>query len=131
MSVPKQIYGPGQTAPFQVTSDLTAGYFGLVKLASGVLTAATNKGEAVLGVLIEKVNGATDQKTAQVQIGGIARIKAGGNISEGNYVIASDTDYVAIADDGADQFVVGAALEGAVSGDYFACRLILAPTLTA
>ncbi len=131
MAVPKQIYGPGQTAGFLVNTDLTSGWLGLVKLSGGYLVAATDKGGACLGVLIEKVKGtSSDIKTAQVQIGGIARIKAGGSISEGNYVIASDTDYVAIADDAANQFVVGQALEAADSGDYFACRLILAPTLT-
>ena len=122
---------PNTCANFSTQTDLSASIFHTAKLASGLIVEGNSKGGPVNGIIQEKVKAsATDERTVQVAIGGICRAEAGGNISEGNYLIDDGSGRL-IADDGANQFVVARALEDAVAGDYFSVQLVLSPTLTA
>ncbi len=122
---------PMTCASFSTQTDLSDSLFHTAKLSSGLIVEGNSKGGAIDGIIQEKVKAsATDERSVQVAIGGICRAEAGGNISEGNYLIDDGSGRL-IADDAADQFVVARALEDGVAGDYISVRLILAPTTTA
>jgi len=122
---------PFVAASFTTQADLSAKQFFGGALSSGLIIAASlTKGQVIAGIIQEKVSAsATDEKTVELAINGICRAQAGGNISENDAVVV-DTDGELIADDAANQFVVGIALESAVALDHFAIRLVLAPTTT-
>jgi len=128
--VPKEI--KDFVATFRTQSDLSAKKYYLGRLSSGlIVVGAASKGGKVDGVILDKVYATdTSEKDVTLQIGGIARVKAGGNISAGDTLIA-DTHGTVVVPTGAGQFVVGIALEDGVSGDIISVRLILAPTATA
>jgi hypothetical protein len=127
--VPREIQA--HSATFSTQTDLSSYKYYLGKLSSGLIVLNDTKGGPVAGVIIEKVKGsATDEKPIGLQISGIARIKAGGNISENDQVVPDASGQV-ISDDAANQFVVGIALEAGVSGDLVSVRLTLNPTTTA
>jgi hypothetical protein len=127
--IPREI--KDHVATFSTQTDLSSYKYYLGKLSSSLIILGDTKGGVVDGVITEKIKGsATDEKPIVLQISGIARIKAGGNISEHDQVVDGGGGTI-IADDGANQFVVGIALEDGVSGDLVSVRLTLNPTTTA
>ena len=118
-------------ATFSTQIDLHDKLHYVATLSSGLVTLVAGKAAVCLGIIDEEVLAtSTTEKTVRIQIGGIARVKTGGNITALDYVIA-DTDGTVITDDAANQFVVGMALEDGTDGDIISVRLILAPTTTA
>ena len=118
-------------ATFSTQIDLHEKLHYLATLSSGLVTVAATQYGKTIGVIDEEVYAtSTTEKTVRIQIGGIARIKTGGIIAALAYVV-SNGDGTIVTDAGADEFVVGIALESAASGDIISVKLVLAPTTTA
>jgi len=123
--------GPWTSANFTTQTDLSDKLYHLGKLSSGLIILGDSKGARVDGVIMEKVKGSTSNELpVEIAISGICLVEAGGNVNEGEQLIC-DGSGRAIADDGANQFVVGIAQKSGVAGDYISARLTLHPTLTA
>lgn len=109
----------GQDVSFPISSDLSAKQYYAAKLSSGVLTTTFTKGDSIVGILQEKIDGSTNTKDGAVRIYGMSRAKAGDTISEMDELIV-DTDGTLIPTDGANQSVAAQALEAGVDGDIIA-----------
>lgn len=79
-------------------------------------------GDVLLGVSVQSVTAATGER-ADVVIGGVYEVKAGGNITRGA-PICSDVNGAGVVSApaaGTNNGIVGFALEAAAAGDLFAC----------
>lgn len=99
-------------------ADLSTKQYNVVKIDSNGQAAVAGAGEAGIGIL---VNNPVAGQSASVQIGGVAKAKAGGNITAGAAVAANASGVLVAATTG--NYIVGFAKEAAASGDTFAVVL--------
>lgn len=102
-------------------SDLSAGQYKFVKIASdGQIDLVASKGAACDGVLQDKP--AAAGRPGSVAVGGISKVLLSGTVAAGGEVIAA-ADGTGVAQDAVSQYIVGAAVEGGVSGDIIPVKL--------
>lgn len=108
----------------KTTADLSTGPYLFVKGANANEVALAGSGDVPLGVLQDAPLGtSTAPLPATVRCLGFTRLKAGGTISQGNW-LKPTTGGTAVASS-TDHDIVGAqALEDAVSGDIFAAVIV-------
>ncbi len=96
-------------------ANLTGKLYYIAKLSSGAAVLGAAATDKLIGVITEEnVSGSP----VTVQFGGIAKVIAGGSISEGD-LITSDGNGKAVATTSAGNRIIGIALSGADSGDVF------------
>lgn len=114
-------------------ADLSAKQNHFVKINSAGAAVLAGAGEAAVGVL---VNDPTSGQTATIQVGGIAKVKAGGTVATGALVAANADSEGAVAAKGTTNtsdtsttdalvgsFVMGIAVLGGVEGDVISVLL--------
>jgi hypothetical protein len=107
-------YNNSQTSvTLEAGADLSTNQFHFVKLdADGQLSVATD-GFAAVGVLLNDPSAAG--RAAEVCIGGLTRVEAGGNITAGDPVASNATGEAIEA--GTDDVILGVAVTGGVDGE--------------
>lgn len=118
-----------QSVSVEVGTDLTSAQFRGVKMDASnnnrvVAIAAIT--DVVFGILQEDVDGSSDVKSAEVQVGGIAKMEASAAITRGDLVgVSANGRAVAIvAGTDTTQFTVGIALQTAAGAGEIISVLI-------
>lgn len=107
-----------QSISLVAAADLSTKQFNAIKIDTNGQAALAGAGEAGVGILL---NNPVAGQSASVQIGGVAKAKAGGTIAAGAAVAANASGLLIAATTG--NYIVGFAKEAAVSGDTFAVVL--------
>lgn len=107
-----------QSISLVAAADLSAKQFCAVKIDTNGQAAVAGAGEAGVGVLL---NNPVAGQSASIQIGGVAKAKAGATIAAGAAVAANASGLLITATTG--NYIVGFAKEAAASGDTFAVVL--------
>lgn len=109
---------PGQVLSFVQEGDLTAACYQVVQQgATDKSVKIAGAGTLNIGVVFKNPNSTTD--AVAVVISGSAMVKAGGNITRGNYLI-TDTNGDVVASTPTDKDkIIGIAMESAVDNDIF------------
>ena len=88
--------------------------------AAGTVNLAGAAGGDYVGILVDGGRRSGDE--VAMQMDGLARCRAGGNIDEGD-MLTSDANGQLVVASGANDIIIGVALQDAVSGDRFDVRL--------
>lgn len=105
----------------KAASDLAAYQFHIVKFSSDrTVTVAAAATDLVIGIL-QNGDADSDGAPATVRTGGLSKLKAGGSISAGQYVVADGSGHGVAVTLGTTttNVAIGRAIEDASSGDIF------------
>lgn len=102
-------------------ADLSAKQYYIAKVTSTGVDLAAAATNAICGVI---QNTPASGEQTDIRFLGTSKVKAGGTVSAGDWVTA-DSAGKAVATTTDKDFIVGQALEAAVSGDIFEIRLCL------
>lgn len=98
---------------FQASADLSASQYCFMKVDSNDRVAVAAVDDAIVGVLQDNV--AALGRACQVAVGGVTKVKCGGNITKGGRVTGDSTGR-AIALTSGDAYSMGVALETGTVG---------------